>query len=60
LLLARPEGQRSGSRNVSNSHHSSPSYHIGTLASDPEALRGSFEFYRAIDASIRPEGEPNV
>jgi epoxide hydrolase-like protein len=27
-------------------------YYIGTLASDPEALRGSFEFYRGIDASI--------
>jgi pimeloyl-ACP methyl ester carboxylesterase len=28
------------------------SYYIGLLASDPEALRGSFEFYRAIDATI--------
>ena len=26
-------------------------YYIDTLASDPEALRGSFEFYRAIPAS---------
>jgi pimeloyl-ACP methyl ester carboxylesterase len=28
------------------------SYYVDTLASDPEALRGSFVFYRAIDASI--------
>ncbi len=27
-------------------------YYIETLAADPEALRGSFEFYRAVDATI--------
>ena len=27
-------------------------YYIDTLAADPDALRGSFEFYRALDATI--------
>jgi pimeloyl-ACP methyl ester carboxylesterase len=33
------------------------SYYIDTLASDPEALRGSFEFYRAIPASSAQNAE---
>ena len=28
------------------------SYYVDTLAADPEALRGSFGFYRALDATI--------
>jgi len=32
-------------------------YYIDTLASDPEALRGSFEFYRAIPASSAQNAE---
>jgi len=33
------------------------SYYIDTLASDPEALRGSFEFYRAIPATAAQNAE---
>jgi pimeloyl-ACP methyl ester carboxylesterase len=28
------------------------SYYVGLLASDPDVLRGSFAFYRALDASV--------
>jgi len=32
-------------------------YYIGTVAADPEALRGSFEFYRAIPTTSSQNGE---
>jgi pimeloyl-ACP methyl ester carboxylesterase len=32
-------------------------YYIAELASDPEALRGSFEFYRAFDATVAQNQE---
>ena len=44
------------SRNVAQAARKLPGYavkhYVDTLASDPEALRGSFEAYRALDTTI--------